>query len=169
MVGLILLVTLLAAGLVAIAALSALWASHTPPWYRMGSPTWEFQQSWGANVTIGTALLGTLLTLTVFPDRVHWMDKNSYTLLQTLLAALIALAPLLYGLFRNDVQVNIDGKAAELGLYGVLGLHGVCSGSLLVPRFCDGTGSHFHTWWMRLSLRQELAICAALEIEPIWP
>jgi len=45
---------------------------------------------------------------------------------------------------------------AELGLYGVLGLHGVCSGSLLVLPFCEGTGSHFHTWWMRLILPEFL-------------
>jgi hypothetical protein len=78
---------------------------------RMGGATWTFGQSWGANVTIGAGLLGTFLTLVAFPEHPQILDKGSYTLLQALFAALIALAPLVYGLFRRDVQANINGVA----------------------------------------------------------
>lgn len=78
---------------------------------RMGNATWTFGQSWGANVTIGAGLLGTFLTLLAFPDHPQILDKGSYTLLQALFAAIIALAPLVYGLFRRDVQASTNGIA----------------------------------------------------------
>ena len=79
--------------------------------HRMGSATWTFGQSWGANATIGAGLLGTFLTLIAFPEHPQILDKASYTLLQALFAAIIALAPLVYGLFRRDVQANTNGIA----------------------------------------------------------
>jgi hypothetical protein len=77
----------------------------------MGNATWTFGQSWGANVTIGAGLLGTFLTLLAFPDHPQILDKGSYTLLQALFVAIIALAPLVYGLFRRDVQASRNGMA----------------------------------------------------------
>jgi hypothetical protein len=78
----------------------------------MGGASWSFEQSWGANVTIGAAILGTFLTLLAFPSHPHIMEKTSYSLLQVIFAALIALAPLVYGLIRRNVQVNANGVAA---------------------------------------------------------
>jgi hypothetical protein len=75
----------------------------------MGSVNWSFERSWGANVTLGGALLMTLLGLTMFPDRPHLMTKVSYSLLQVLFGALVSLAPLVYNLIRREVQVNIGG------------------------------------------------------------
>jgi hypothetical protein len=79
--------------------------------HRMGSPTWTFGQSWGTNVTIGAGLLGTFLTLLAFPEYPQILDKGSYNTLQALFAAIIAIAPLLYGLIRRDVQANVNGMA----------------------------------------------------------
>lgn len=78
----------------------------------MGGASWSFEQSWGTNVTIGAAILNTFLTLIAFPSHPHIMEKTSYSLLQGIFAALIALAPLVYGLIRNNVQVNANGVAA---------------------------------------------------------
>lgn len=78
----------------------------------MGGASWSFEQSWGANVTIGAAILGTFLTLLAFPSHPHIMEKTSYSLLQVIFAALIALAPLVYGLIRRNIQVNVNGIAA---------------------------------------------------------
>ena len=89
-----------------------LWTKKVPPSRRMGSATWSFGQSWGANATIGAGLLGTFLTLIAFPEHPQILDKTSYTLLQALFAAIIALAPLVYGLFRQDVQADTNGIAA---------------------------------------------------------
>jgi len=55
--------------------------------------------------------LGTFLTLFAFPDHPQILDKGAYNLLQALFASLIALAPLVYGLFRRDVQANTNGIA----------------------------------------------------------
>jgi hypothetical protein len=75
----------------------------------MGSVNWSFEKSWGANVTLGGALLMTLIGLTMFPDRPHLMTKASYSLLQVLFGALVSLAPLVYNLIRREVQVNSGG------------------------------------------------------------
>ena len=72
----------------------------------MGGPTWSFQQSWGSNVTIGAGVLGAILTVAAFPAHPHLMQKNTYNTLQGLFAAIIALAPLVYGLLRRDVKVT---------------------------------------------------------------
>lgn len=82
---------------------------------RMGGATWSFQQSWGSNVTIGAGILSTLVTAIAFPAHPHYMDRNSYTLLQVLFAALVTLAPLVYGLLRPGVQA---GGAATAGAQG---------------------------------------------------
>lgn len=75
----------------------------------MGAPNWSFEKSWGANVTLGGALLMTLLGLTIFPDHPRLMAKTSYTFLQIIFGALVSLAPLVYNLIHRDVQVNNNG------------------------------------------------------------
>lgn len=78
--------------------------------HRMGSPTWSFDQSWGANVALASALLSALLTFTVFPESPHLMARESYLISQTLLAALLAFAPAIYGLFRQDIAILRDAS-----------------------------------------------------------
>ncbi len=78
----------------------------------MGGASWSFEQSWGANVTIGAAILTTFLTTLAFPVHPHVMEKTSYSLLQIMFTALIALAPLVYGLIRKSVAVNSNGVVA---------------------------------------------------------
>ncbi len=72
----------------------------------MGGTNWTFEKSWGVNVTLGSALLVTLIGLTIFPDRPRLMTKMSYSILQILFGALVSLAPLVYNLIRREVQVN---------------------------------------------------------------
>lgn len=76
---------------------------------RMGNTTWNFAQSWGANIAIAGALLGAVLTATIFPDHPHLINRNSYTMLQALFAAIIALAPLVYALIRYNVTAISNG------------------------------------------------------------
>lgn len=83
---------------------------NKPLFHVMGGVNWSFERSWGANVTLGGALLMTLLGLTMFPDRPHLMTKASYSLLQILFGAIVALAPLVYNLIRREVQVNSGGS-----------------------------------------------------------
>jgi hypothetical protein len=75
----------------------------------MGQAKFSFERSWGANVTLGAALLMTLIGLTTFPERPQLMSKPSYSMLQMLFAALLAMAPLAYNLIRRDVAVNNGG------------------------------------------------------------
>jgi hypothetical protein len=87
----------------------ALRLRNKPLFHVMGSVNWSFEKSWGANVTLGGALLMTLLGLTMFPDRPHLMTKASYSLLQVLFGAIVSLAPLVYNLIRREVQVDSGG------------------------------------------------------------
>ncbi len=104
--------SIIAAGLVILIDAAALTKSHISLLDRMGSSTWSFQQSWGANVTLGAGLLGAFLTMFAFPDHPQVMDKNSYIALQVMFATIVGLAPLVYGLIRNDIQANANGVAA---------------------------------------------------------
>jgi hypothetical protein len=79
---------------------------------RMGSSAWNFGDSWGTNVTIGATLLSALLALTVFPAQPRLMDKSWYSILSTLLTAIVASAPIVYGMIRVQVQANQDSTAA---------------------------------------------------------
>ena len=89
--------------------------------HRMGSATWTFEKSWGANVTLGSALLVTLIGLTIFPDPPRLMTKLSYSLLQILFGALVSLAPLVYNLIRREVQVKTNtGFTTEIQGYVAL-------------------------------------------------
>jgi hypothetical protein len=110
-VGLIVATSLGISAMVVAITCATLRKKKTPLLHRMGSATWSFGQSWGANVTIGAGLLGTFLTITAFPDHPRLLDKSSYTLLQVLFAAIIALAPFIYGVIRRDVQANLNGLA----------------------------------------------------------
>jgi hypothetical protein len=108
-VGWILCITLLvSATVVAITAFS-LSNKKIPLFHVMGSPTWAFGQSWGANVTIGAGLLATFATLITFPDHPRILDQHSYSVLQVLLTAVVALAPLVYGLFGREVLATTNG------------------------------------------------------------
>jgi hypothetical protein len=100
---------------------------------RMGSPTWG--ESWGSNLTVGTALLTALLGLSVFPEQTRFLPKGAYIAMSALFTSLIALAPVVYGLFRTPVTVMKEGVqtvqyqgsvgifclAASLTMWGALG------------------------------------------------
>jgi hypothetical protein len=80
----------------------------------MGNPTWISQQSWGVNLAIGATLLTALLSLG-FPEHPWLMTKASFTLLQGIFAALVGLAPLIYGLFQGAVQIQVaDSTGASV-------------------------------------------------------
>ena len=100
------------AGLIALISAIRLWRKSIRLSRPMGGASWSFEQSWGANVTIGAAILTTFLTTLAFPVHPHVMEKTSYSLLQIMFTALIALAPLVYGLIRKSVPVNANGLVA---------------------------------------------------------
>ena len=76
----------------------------------MGVAHWSFDRSWGANVTLGSALLVAVLGLTLFPEQPRFMSKVSYSSLQVLFGALVATAPLVYNLIHRQVEVNENGN-----------------------------------------------------------
>ena len=70
---------------------------------RMGAPSWSASDSWGTNLTVGAGLVNGVLALAV-TDTTAYMTKSSYTALNMVLASLVLLAPIVYGLFRREVE-----------------------------------------------------------------
>jgi hypothetical protein len=99
----------------------------------MGSPNWNFQRSWAANAAIASSLLATILTLSIFPEHPQYMTKGSYSLLSSLFAALVTLAPLAYGLFHRGIQTagaDPQGYVATFLIAGGLVLWGALGQAL---------------------------------------
>jgi hypothetical protein len=73
---------------------------------RMGPPSWNFGDSWGTNITVGGALLTTLLGFSALPEQTHYLNKTAYLCLSLIFAALITIAPSIYALIRTPVTVQ---------------------------------------------------------------
>ena len=84
--------------------LGYLLAGPTKLFDRIGSASWS--DSWGSTVTVGASLLTAFLGLTVFPEQTRYLPRASYTVLSVVFAGLVALAPVLYGLFRTPVSTS---------------------------------------------------------------
>lgn len=67
------------------------------------APGWT-PQSWSASLAIGGALLSSLLAVSALPAQTRYAARPSYTLLNVLFAALVALAPTVYGLLKAGGQ-----------------------------------------------------------------
>jgi hypothetical protein len=92
---------------------------------RMGSVAWE--ESWCSNVAVGAGLLTLLLDATVLPGQTRLLPHGSYVLLSALFAALVALAPAIYGGFRSPKVIGADGteEMQEQGFAGIFVLASV--------------------------------------------
>jgi hypothetical protein len=62
---------------------------------RVGPANWDFSKSWGSNLTVIGALLGTILSAGALPDETA-TAKETYAGLNLLFGVLIVVAPLLY-------------------------------------------------------------------------
>ena len=84
----------------AVAALViAVTAGLTPAWKafdQMGAPVRT--QSWASNAAIGGGMLTSLLALVA--ETTRYLNKTTYVVSPAVFAALVALAPVVYGLFR---------------------------------------------------------------------
>ena len=77
---------------------------------RMGAPSWSAADSWGTNLTVGAGLVNGVLAIAVLTDTTAYMTKSSYTALSMVLASLVLLAPIVYGLFRREVEVTEEAS-----------------------------------------------------------
>lgn len=75
---------------------------------RMGAATWSFADSWSSNLTVGGAVIASLLSFTTLPEQGLTLSRKGYGMVSLMLAALIALAPALYNMFRKPVQAKTE-------------------------------------------------------------
>lgn len=64
----------------------------------LGTPVWQPASSWSSNLTIGAAVVNGVLSLLATNDLTVFMPKSAYTVTTTLMATLVLLAPVVYGL-----------------------------------------------------------------------
>ena len=102
--------------------MAGLRASKVPAKHRMGNPSWNFSDSWGTNIAFGGALLTAILGSSALPDQTHYLSKTAYICLSVSFAALIAIAPSIYGLSRTPVDVDGSGTLVYQGFVGFFAL-----------------------------------------------
>lgn len=75
---------------------------------RMGSPTWDFGQSWASTFAGASALVGGALSSQLLSDAGLLLPRGSYVSLAAFFAALAILAPMFYASAREAVKVAVD-------------------------------------------------------------
>jgi hypothetical protein len=95
-------------------------------------PTWT-PQSWSTNLAIGGALVTSLLGITALPAQTHFATKTTYTTLSAFFAALVVLAPAVYGLLKADrapskaTALRIFAFAAAITVWATIGQLGTAA------------------------------------------
>jgi len=84
----------------------------------MGTPTWDFSQSWAANLTVIGGALTTLLSFTGLPNQGRFMTKTAYLRLGVLFTAMLVLAPPLFNFLRRPISVPIPDPENPLNTTG---------------------------------------------------
>ena len=80
---------------------------------RIGPVDWDFSASWASNITVFSALLGTILTAGVLPDETSSARVATYAGLNLLFGVGVLVGPFLYTALRGAVQVNKRSKTKE--------------------------------------------------------
>jgi hypothetical protein len=85
----------------------------------MGTPTWDFGQSWAANLTVIGGALTALLSFTGLPDQGQLMTRTAYLCLGVLFTAMLVLAPPLFNFLRRPISVAIPDPENPLNTTGL--------------------------------------------------
>jgi hypothetical protein len=85
----------------------------------MGTPTWDFSQSWAANLTVIGGALTALLSFTGLPDQGQLMTRTAYLCLGVLFTAMLVLAPPLFNFLRRPISVAIPDPENPLNTTGL--------------------------------------------------
>jgi hypothetical protein len=113
----------------------------------VAAPVWT-PRSWNSNLAVGGALLSALLAITALPAQTHYMARSSYTVLTAVFAALVLLAPVVYGLLKADGNVSASSAmkmfafCAAVTLWatlGQLGLTAILFYELMAARLISST------------------------------
>ncbi len=98
---------------------ASLWMQRKNLLVPMGGPQWSPSTSFATNFTIGTGLLSLVCGGSIITDALHYITKLHYTLLTTLFAALLLLAPAIFSFFSTHQSTSSPGGAATVSLGSV--------------------------------------------------
>lgn len=88
---------------------------------RMGKPLWSFTESWSSTVTIGAAVMTSLVGFAGLPEQGHTLSKSTYGVMSLITVGLIGLAPGVYNLFRKPVETEaVGGVPAPVQYQGLV-------------------------------------------------
>jgi hypothetical protein len=92
-----------------------LWRQKYKLGKRLGPANWDFSKSWGSNVTVVGALLGTILAAGVLPEETTTASKATYSGLNLFFGILVLVAPLIYVATQRakDVHRSTTVKEAQ--------------------------------------------------------
>jgi hypothetical protein len=107
--------------LISVLAIMWMWGLRTLKTLKtpMGTPTWDFSQSWAANLTVIGGALTALLSFTGLPDQGQLMTKTAYLCLGVLFTAMLVLAPPLFNFLRRPISVAIPDPENPLNMTGL--------------------------------------------------
>lgn len=89
--------------------------------HRMGKPLWSFTESWSSTVTIGAAVMTSLVGFAGLPEQGHTLSKSTYGVMSLITVGLIGLAPGVYNLFRKPVETEaVDGVPGPIQYQGLV-------------------------------------------------
>jgi len=89
--------------------------------HRMGKPLWSFTESWSSTVTIGAAVMTSLVGFAGLPEQGHTLSKSTYGVMSLITVGLVGLAPGVYNLFRKPVETQaVAGVPAPVQYQGLV-------------------------------------------------
>lgn len=107
-------------------ALYGMFVSNRSNLHPSAEPLWS-PQSWSTNLAIGGALVTSLVGVTALPSQTHYAARTTYTTLSAFFAALVVLAPAVYGLLKVDnapsrqAALRMFAFAAAITVWGTIG------------------------------------------------
>ncbi len=98
-----------------------LFIAWVPPWFRLGSPAWEFSKSWTSTTTLVGGVLATALSLSALPDLTRYASKAGYSAAALLLSLVVVVAPFIYvALRKGRFEKDATSKVYSVGYHGFL-------------------------------------------------
>lgn len=85
---------------------------------RLGPADWDFSKSWASNLTVFSALLGTILSAGVLPKETSATKTATYAGLNLLFGVGVLMGPFLYTAFQSPVLVNLHSSEKEAQYQG---------------------------------------------------
>ena len=133
----------------------------------IGPLNWDFSTSWGSNLTVVGAILGTVLSANILPGATVLASADGYTSLSLLFGVLVVLAPFVFTALRTGTATTHGPEYQGLGVGFLLAcwvtLWGV-TGELVTVGLVFYEAQHAHVLALGAVLPAWIALGAGLAL-----